>query len=226
MAIALTLFFASHIIPARPTVRAALQAHLGERAYLMAYSAVSVVLIGWLVVAAGRAPSVVLWHVSPWQLWLPNLVMPFVCLLLAFGVGAANPLSILGDAGKPFDPHRPGMARIIRHPVLWAVTLWAIAHAIPNGDLAHVLLFGLFAAFGCAGMVLVDARKRRVLGAAEWQRLARRTSLLPFAAFVRERRRPGLGEIDVVRLAVAIALYLAFLLAHAPVIGVSPFPPP
>ncbi len=30
------------------------------------------------------------------------MIMPFVCVLLAFGIGAANPLSILGAHGKPY----------------------------------------------------------------------------------------------------------------------------
>lgn len=224
LVLVVALFFGSHLIPARPLVRARLKAILGERAYLAAYSAVSLALLAWLFVAAGRVPAVVLWDTAPWQLWVPIIVMPFVCVLLAFGVGAAHPLSILGTDRRPFDPGRPGIAGITRHPVLWAFTLWALAHIVPNGDLAHVLLFGLFAAFGAAGMAVVERRRRRTLGMAEWQRLARRTSLVPFAALINGRWHPELRALEAFRLAGAVALYLGFLILHAPVIGVSPLP--
>jgi uncharacterized membrane protein len=60
-------------------------------------------------------------------------------------------------------------------PLLLA--LWSGAHVAPNGDVAHVVLFGLFAGFALAGMGMADRRKRRLMGDAEWTRLAARTSL-------------------------------------------------
>ena len=95
-----------------------------------------------------------------------------------------------------------------------------------HGDLAYVLLFG-FAAFALLGMVAIDRRFRRVLGNAQWDRLARRTSLVPFAALADGRWRPAGVHINgelLVRLFAGAALYLALLSAHEPVIGVSPLP--
>jgi uncharacterized membrane protein len=109
--------------------------------------------------------------------------------------------------------------------VLWAAALWAFAHMVPNGDLAHVLLFGLFGTFSLLGILAIDAQKQRVLGAAEWRRLSHRTSLVPLAALVGGRWRPSLSKVNLLRLTAAIGLYVAFLALHQPVIGVSPFPP-
>ncbi len=39
------------------------------------------------------------------------------------------------------------LKRVMRHPFLWGVTLWAVAHLLTNGDLASLLLFGSFAAY-------------------------------------------------------------------------------
>lgn len=47
---------------------------------------------------------------------------------------------------------------------LWALSLWALAHVVPNGDLAHVILFGNFAAFALLGQRLVDRRRQRDMG--------------------------------------------------------------
>lgn len=223
-AAALFAFLASHSIPARPAVRRALKDRLG-RLYFVIYSIMSLAIFAWLIAAAGDAPRVQLWSFEPWQLWVPNVAMPFVCLLVAFGAAAPDPFSITGYKSEGFDPKRPGIAGIARHPLLWAVTLWASAHIVPNGDLAHVILFGLFALFGLAGMVMFDARKRREWGAQLWAERTARTSFIPFAAILAGRFHGEELRPNPVRLLAAFVLYLALLLLHPLVIGVSPLPP-
>jgi hypothetical protein len=94
---------------------------------------------------------------------LTNLVMPLACLLIAFAVGAPNLLSFDGCA-EGFDPSRQGVVGVARHPLLLALALWAGVHALANGDLAHLLLFGGFALLG---MRALDRHRRRLLGEAE-----------------------------------------------------------
>ena len=118
-------------------------------------------ILGWIIAAVGRAPYMPLWQFAPWQMWVPNVAMPFVCLLLAFGIAIPNPLSIASRNDEAFDPDQPGIVGVTRHPMLWATALWAFAHAVPKGDLAHVLLFGGFAIMALAGMFAIDARHRR-----------------------------------------------------------------
>ena len=187
---AFAAFLLSHTLPVRPAPRRALVTALGERGYLLAYSAVSVAALAWLVAAAGRAPHIELWSYAPWQAWGANLLMPASLLLLAFGVGAPNPLSFGSGGASGFDPERPGVAGVARHPLLWAIALWALAHALPNGNLAQAGLFLAFTGLALLGMRIIDRRKRRLLGEAEWRRLAARTSLLPFAALLSGRWRP------------------------------------
>lgn len=221
---AFVIFFASHIIPARPDVRTWLIGQIGRRTYLLGYAAISVVAFGWLIASADRAPYLAVWPYLPWQTWAPNIVMPIVCLLLAFGTAAPNPLSIASHNDDAFDPDHPGIAGIARHPLLWAGALWAFAHAVPNGDLAHILLFGSLGAFSLLGMPAIDARKRRMLGASEWYRLAHRTSQFPFTAMICGNWRPTVHKLNWHRLTIAIVIYAGLLAAHQPVIGVSPWP--
>lgn len=223
--LAFVLFFASHVIPVRPIIREWLIRHIGKGLYLSIYATLSILLFCWLIVAADRAPYLSIWQFSPWQMWVPNVAMPFACLLLAFGIAAPNPLSIAPYKEEAFDADHPGVAGVTRHPLLWAAALWAMAHTVPNGDLAHILLFGLFGAFSLLGMLAVDARKQRILGAAKWRRLSHSTSLIPFTALASGRWRPSFHEINYFRLAAAICLYATLLTLHEPVIGVSPFPP-
>lgn len=223
MAAAFGVFLVSHAVPARPPVRTRMVGRLGRRGYLIGYIGVSLAALAWLIAAAGDAPYVPLWPWAPWQRWVPNLVMPVVCLLIAFGAAAPNPLSFGGRDNAAFDPQRPGIVGVTRHPLLWALVLWAAAHVVPNGDLAHVLLFGGFTGFALLGMAMLDRRRRRTLGAAEWQRLAARTALVPGAGVLRGTV-PGPRGPVLPRLALAVGLWLALLAAHPTVIGVSPLP--
>jgi uncharacterized membrane protein len=223
-AVAFAVFLLSHALPARPALRAALVGRLGERGFLLGYSAVSLLILAWLIAAAGRAPVITLWRFSHWQMWAPNLALPLACALAAFGIGAANPLSFGGDPKARFDPDQPGIVGLARHPLLWAIALWAGSHLVPNGDLAHVVLFGVFALLALAGMGVIDRRRRRQYGPQSWDLLAARTSLWPFAAWFGGRWQPRGLSIDPARLAAALAAWLALLLAHPVVIGVSPLP--
>lgn len=221
--LALVAFFASHAVPSWPGLRKRLVGLLGEKGYLVAYSILSIVLLGWIVVAAGRAPYVELWPFEPWQKHVPMTVMPFVCLLLVYGLTSANPLS-LGRKDLAFDPERPGIAGVVRHPVMWAALLWALGHIVPNGDLAHVIIFGLFALLALGGMMMFDRRGKRRLGAAEWAKLSAATSNIPFLAMTRRRLPPRPGLADLWRVLAAIALFCAFLWLHPYVIGVDAMP--
>ncbi|MBI5128738.1 MAG: NnrU family protein [Rhodopseudomonas palustris] len=221
---AFIVFLLSHAIPARPAVRAKLVGALGETGFLVAYSVESLIVLSWLIVATGRAPFIELWPFERWQMWAPNLALPLACQLAAFGIGAANPLSFGGDPRKRFDPEQPGIVGIVRHPLLWAIALWAAAHAVPNGDLAHVLMFGFFALIALAGMAVIDRRRRRQLGVETWRRLAARTSFWPFAALVTGRFKPRSWRISLLRVAIGLAAWLTLLLLHPVVIGVSPLP--
>lgn len=208
-ALAFAAFFLSHSIPLRPPIRAALRRRLGAGGFGLIYSVLSLVVLGWLIAAAGRAPFVEVWPRAGWQTHATLALMLPVCLLLGLSIGRANPLSF-GGPQTGFDPDRPGIVRLVRHPVLAALAFWAVAHLLPNGDLAHVLLFGTFALFALLGRRLVDRRKRRELGA-DWEALRRRSRQAPLA-------------LELHRLMAGIALYAGLIAAHPLVIGVSPLP--
>lgn len=218
-AAAMVVFLAAHRVPLRPAIRARLVALMGEGGFLALYSALSVVLLVWLIVAAGRAPYVPLWYFAPWQSHMALALMLAACLLTAGALAGVNPLSF-GSRTQGFDPAHPGIAGISRHPVLLALFLWGAAHTLANGDLAHLLLFAPMAAFALLGMALIDRRKRRQWGEAQWREQARATSLVPFAALVDGRWRPR--RIAVAPLLAGLALWLALIWLHPWVIGVTP----
>lgn len=214
---AFAAFFATHSIPLRPAVRGAVTARIGRRGFTAAYSLLSLAALIWLIVAAGRAPYVELWPRWPWQTWVPLIAMALVCVIVALALGRPNPFSFGGVRAEAFDPARPGIVRVLRHPMLAALALWAAGHMVPNGDLAHVLLFGVFAGFAVLGIRMIDRRKRRVMGADAWEALraqVRRASPLP----------PLSWSGASLRVVIALAVYGTLLALHPMVIGVSPLP--
>jgi uncharacterized membrane protein len=222
LAAALTLFLASHAIPARPPVRRQLIAIAGERAYLFTYSIVSLLLLAWLFVASASAPFMELWAFEDWQRLVPAVAMPIACVLIVFALTSPNPLSLAIGWRRSFDPERPGIAGVVRHPVLWAALIWSVAHIVPNGDVAHLLLFGTFALLSIGGMMILDRRARRRLGGDTWHRLTQRTSNLPLLALSRGwRPRPDIN--DALRLCGAAALYVTLMVTHPLFAGVAAF---
>jgi uncharacterized membrane protein len=211
--LAFAAFFLTHSIPIRPPVRPWLRARLGAAGFGLAYSVLSLAVLAWLIAAAGRAPYVPLWGWAPWQNHVPLAVMLPVCLIIALAVARPNPFSFGGARNERFDPARPGIVGLTRHPLLLALAFWAASHAVPNGGLAHVILFVVFAVFALMGGWLVDRRKRREMGE-RWASLdaARR------AAGPRPASWTGAG----LRLALGVVLYAALIWLHPWLFGVSP----
>lgn len=193
------VFLLSHSIPVRPPARPWLVARLGPRGFGLAYSVLSLAVLGWMFMAAARAPHVTLWAEPAWGQWVVLAAMVVSALVLALGLGVPNPLSFGGAGNARFDPDRPGPVALIRHPVLVALLVWSAAHLLVNGDLAHVLLFGGFAGFAVLGMRLIDRRRQREMGPAAWSGVVARMKQAgpgwPASAWL--RALGGLGAVLV-----------------------------
>lgn len=215
-------FMSTHLIPATPRIKGPLVATLGRAGYGIAFGLLALGLLYWLILAAARAPFIELWPQEIWMRWVANIVMPVVILLSSYAIAAPNPFAFEGRA-TGFDPARPGIAGITRQPFLWALVLWAAAHLLVNGDLAHAILFGVFLVFSLIGMRAMERRLIRSLGPAEFARLAAQTSLIPFAALVTGRWRPT-SRPSWLRLGIAVFAWAAIFHLHELVIGLNPAP--
>lgn len=208
-------FFVTHSIPVRPAIKARIVERIGAGGFGLGYSLLSLAMLALLIWSAGEAPFVQLWPQLPWQRHVVHVGMLAVCLILAFSLGRPNPFSFGGARNDLFDPEKPGIVRWLRHPILVALALWAGLHLLPNGDLAHVILFGVLAGFAVAGRGLIDRRKRRVLGPERWdalQQAVRQAPVIP---------RDVLTVGVLLRLCIGVAVFLTLLWAHPLVIGVS-----
>ena len=210
---AFTAFFVSHIVFARPPSRPLLIRALTQAGFSIIYSLISFMILWWLIAASRTAPYVELWRWSPWQNWIPIAVMLPVCLIASFGIAIPNPFSFGGIHNNRFDPGKPGIIRWMRHPVLAALFLWSVAHIVPNGSLAHLILFSAFAVFSLIGMKLIDQRRQKEMGI-NWIQL--QTAMKTSAC---KRQIPIDGFY--LRLLLGILLYAALTILHPFFTGIN-----
>jgi len=174
-----------HLVPAFPDVRERLIGQLGQNGYRLLFSVVSTLGLVLLIWGFARAPVIQVWVPPDWTRYAAMVLMlPVFVLLIAAYV--------------------PGQIKAkVKNPFLDAISTWALAHLIANGDLASIILFGSFLAYAVVDRILV---KRR--GGAE----------LVLAVSEAEARRN-----DLISLGAGLALYVAFLFwLHPLLIGVSP----
>jgi uncharacterized membrane protein len=219
MWLATVFWLGIHLIVAGP-LRSPLVDKLGERLFRGLFSLLSVAGLVWFVVAYHRAPRIPLWPTIPASGWLAFVLVFLAFLLAVAGIGPVN----LTDTHAPrmIDNKLPvyGITRVTRHPRLCGISLWAIAHLLVNGHLAALLMFGALLVTALNGMVSIDRKRRRTLGA-QWDAFEQQTSRLPFAAILSGRTRFELAEFHVWQVALAVALFLGVFWLHG-IIGPSP----
>ncbi len=140
LALGLVLFIGVHLIPTFTPLRQTLIGRLGHNKYRGAFSAVALLGLILLVIGKTKAGSVPVYEPPTWgrQLALALMVPAFILL--------------------PAAHMRTNVKRFTRHPMLWGVTLWSIAHLSANGDLASIVLFGALGAYSLFGMVSANLR--------------------------------------------------------------------
>jgi uncharacterized membrane protein len=223
LALAAALFLASHFLLSSLPLRAALVARLGERIYAVLYSALAAGLLIWTAIAFNRAPYEPLFDPGPLR-GLPVIAMPLALLLLVAGLSQKNPTALKQEPAAESAAPAPGILAVTRHPVMWAIAIWALGHLLANGDLAGMILFGAMAILALGGTLAIDAKKRQAWAGDRWTRLAGATSNLPLLAMIQGRAKLRLKEIGWWRLGLAIALYALLLFGHRFVFGVPAIP--
>ncbi|MXZ80581.1 MAG: NnrU family protein [Gammaproteobacteria bacterium] len=138
--IGLVVFLGVHLIPGCSGVRQSLVARLGETGYRGAFSATAAIGLVLIVLGKAYADFEPLWNPPAWGRNAAMVLMLPVMPLMA----AAN---------------MPGhIRRIVVHPMLLGVFLWALAHLLANGDLASLALFGGFLLFAVYDWISVTRR--------------------------------------------------------------------
>lgn len=186
-------FVGSHFVLSLADVRGPLVKRLGENGFLGSYSLVSAVLLVLLVMSYGEVSRAIYWwYPDPGHYTITMIIMWFAVVLLVGAFMAPNPSSV-GAGEKAKDGPR-GMLRITRHPLMWGIGLWGLAHILSNGDVVSVVFFSWFVVLSLGGAAVLDGKKKAQLGE-DWVGFCAQTSLLPFAAIVTGRARLVVGEL-------------------------------
>lgn len=147
LVVAAIVFLVGHFGISSTPLRPVLIQRLGEKAYLGLYSVAALAAFVWLVMSWSAAPYQPLWDATTFWRHLPYGGVLMSCILLVGGLTTANP----SMAGKPLteaydgDWQPKGILSVTRHPVMWAIGIWALVHLGANGDLAAVIFFGSIA---------------------------------------------------------------------------------
>ena len=142
--IGIVVFLGVHTLTTLREARAALIARFGEGPYKGLYSLgalVGFVLIVWGFSLYRSEDWVQIWYPPIWTRHLTITLMWFAFVSLA----CMNPA-----------PSR--IRGWLRHPMLVAIKIWALAHLIANGDLGGMLLFGAFLAWAVYDQIAVKRR--------------------------------------------------------------------
>jgi uncharacterized membrane protein len=143
MILGLAVFLGGHVFVTMREQRAAAIARLGEWPYKALFSLVALVgilLIGYGFGAYRATGWIAVWQPPPWTRHVTvALVWPaIICVVAAYIPG--------------------NIKRVLKHPMLVGVKLWAVAHLIANGDLGSIILFGSILAWAVYDRITLKRR--------------------------------------------------------------------
>ena len=218
--VAALFFVGTHVGISSTNLRAQLIERVGENGYRLLYSLVALVAIVWLITAYNAAPYVPLPYGNALTFWAPHVLLAPAFLLIVGGLTGPNPTSV-GQRPDPdaAEPAR-GVVRITRHPFMWGVGLWGVAHLLANPDLAAFTFFGAIALLALGGAWTLDRRRTKEADPG-WGVFLQSTSYVPFGAIAEGRNRLVWREIGWWRPLVALVLYVALIYLHSWLFGVG-----
>ncbi len=177
----ISLFILAHLsLALAPGIKNGVINAAGEKTWrgifsLVVLAAMLMIIFGW------RSTPVEYAYVAPY--WTKHITM--LLMLIAFILfGASNGKTII--------------QRLVRHPMMTAVLIWAAAHLLANGETRSVLLFGSFFVWIIIQMIFVNKRE------GEWVK----PEPAPMARTLRN-------------LIISLVMYVVFFSLHKYIAGVS-----
>ncbi len=127
----MVVFFGTHLFSAfRKRGPDDIKARMGG-AYMGLYSLISIVGFAAMIWGYATAkPWMAVWAPPLWTRHIPISLMPFSAVLMAAAYAPTGYIK-----------------KVVKHPMLVSVKLWAVVHLAANGDLASIILFGGFLLF-------------------------------------------------------------------------------
>jgi uncharacterized membrane protein len=121
-----------------PALRQTMDARMGQGPARGLVAGMIFLSLALMIVGYRGADVIEIYTPFKWAVRLNNLLMIAAVICLAMG-------------------HSKGrMKTWLRHPMLTAVIIWAVAHLLVNGDLASLVLFGGLGIWAVVSMVLIN----------------------------------------------------------------------
>jgi uncharacterized membrane protein len=182
LALATLAFVGSHLALSHP-LRMRLVGAVGEQIFLLLYSAVAFVTLGWMILAwRAVRNSFPLWEAPAWAGPVASGLTLLACILLV-GSFVRNP-AFPHPGAKPRAPRQAsGVFAVTRHPMNTAFILWAFAHIVLWGSPRNLIVAGGILVLALAGSIGQDGKKLDTVGE-PWRLWMERTSFVPFAALL------------------------------------------
>ena len=214
LALATLAFVGTHLALSHP-LRLRLVANLGEQFFLLLYSAVAAVTLGWMILAYRAVEnSYSLWAAPSWAGPIASGAMLVACILLV-GAFVRNPAFPRPGAKPKAVRPASGVFAVTRHPMNMAFILWALVHLALWGSPRNLIVAGGILILALVGSIGQDGKKLDVVGE-PWRDWMARTSFIPFAALLTGRAKwRGLAEAWPA-LVGGLLLWLAITWFHAP----------
>lgn len=191
-------FVGSHFIMSHP-LRVPMVRALGEKGFSLAYTAVSFATLGWVYFAFIAAPPADL-PGSGEAGWIIATALTWPAMVLLAGSLVGNPAlpTPMAEAQARAEPK--GVFRVTRHPMMWGIGLWAIAHMALFWSARTMITAAAMGILALVGAKLQDGKKAKVMGSA-WAAWSSRTSYWP--------RLGQIFSVGAVPLLAGTALWLA-----------------
>ena len=137
----LTIWIVVHLFPSvAPASRQQLLTRMGNGPYQAVFSLL--LIAGLLLIIFGWRNTV------PDQVYTPLVALRHPAMLLV----------VIGFILMVAASFPTRIKRVLRHPQLTGVLLWAVAHLLLNGDSRSVLVFGALAVWTVVSMLMINRR--------------------------------------------------------------------
>jgi uncharacterized membrane protein len=191
-------FVGSHFAMSHP-LRAAMVRALGAGGFQLAYTAVSFAALAWVYFAFIAAPPADLGGSGDIG-WIAASIITLPAMVLLAGSFIGNPALPTPQAEAQARAEPRGVFRVTRHPMMWAIGLWAASHLVLFWSLRTMITAAAMGVLALVGARLQDRKKATLMGEA-WDEWSRRTSYWP--------RWGQLLSVGAVPLAAGTVLWLA-----------------
>jgi uncharacterized membrane protein len=141
LVLGLILFLGVHLVPTLPGMRNRLLESYGEKRYKGVFSLISALGLALIVLGYARAPAE------------PRLFNPLPGAIAVAPIAMIVSFVLLAAANM-----KTHIRRVVMHPMLIGVGIWATVHLLANGHAKATLLFGAFLAYAVIDIISATGR--------------------------------------------------------------------